>query len=146
MVIYGLIVIPVMLGLALLFALLLDAPRVRFQRLQPGLAIFLPYAVPMVIASLLWGFMYLPDGQPVAVPRRTPGRAAMPELLRPTPIYFSVANIAVWGGTGLQHDRPLHGLRAIPSELYEAARIDGGTEVQIALRDQDPDDAARRWS
>lgn len=56
---YGLVVIPVMLGLALLFALLLDSVRVRGRRFS-RLVIFMPYAVPAVISSLLWGFLYLP--------------------------------------------------------------------------------------
>ncbi len=67
--IYGGIVVPTMLGLALLFALLLDSPVVRFARFS-RIAIFLPYAVPGVIASLLWGFLYLPDAEPGPRPRR----------------------------------------------------------------------------
>src|SRR5256885_13140057 len=50
----GAVVLPVMLGLALLFALLLDASPIRLQRAS-RIAIFLPYAVPGVIATLLWG-------------------------------------------------------------------------------------------
>ena len=61
---YGLISIPSVLGLALLFALLLDTPRVRARGFTRT-AIFLPYAVPGVIASLLWGFLYLPSTSPV---------------------------------------------------------------------------------
>ena len=48
--VYSLILVPVMLGLALLFALLIDARRVKFQRFS-RLSIFLPYAVPTVIGS-----------------------------------------------------------------------------------------------
>ena len=62
--IYALLVVPAMLGLALLFALLLDLPGVRaagFSRI----AIFLPYAVPGVVATLLWGFLYLPEVSPL---------------------------------------------------------------------------------
>ena len=50
---YGVIVVPTMLGLALLFALLLDTPRARARKFS-RLAIFLPYAVPAVISSLLY--------------------------------------------------------------------------------------------
>ncbi len=49
---YGAISIPSVLGLALLFALLLDTPRIRLQSFSRT-AIFLPFAVPGVIASLL---------------------------------------------------------------------------------------------
>ena len=47
--VYGLVLVPTMLGLALLFALLLDSRRARLRRLA-RIAIFLPYAVPAVIS------------------------------------------------------------------------------------------------
>src|SRR5699024_9303521 len=62
--VYGLIAVPLTLGFALLFALLLDLPRVRAVRFSRT-AIFVPYAVPGVIASLLWGFLYLPTTSPL---------------------------------------------------------------------------------
>ncbi len=52
---YGAVVVPVMLGLALLFALLLDSTVVRFARFS-RIAIFLPYALPGVIAGLILAF------------------------------------------------------------------------------------------
>src|SRR5882672_819676 len=55
---YGALLVPTMLALALMFALMLDVPGIRWRRLS-RVSIFLPYAVPAVIASLLWGFMYL---------------------------------------------------------------------------------------
>lgn len=61
---YGLILVPTMLLLALLFALLLDSKRSRATTFS-RVAIFLPYAVPAVISSLLWGFLYLPAVSPV---------------------------------------------------------------------------------
>jgi multiple sugar transport system permease protein len=131
-VVYSLILVPVMLGLALLFALLLDAARVRFQRFS-RLAIFLPYAVPVVIASLLWGFLYLPTVSPFPVILAKVG-LSMPNLFATNVALLSVANIGVWGGTGFNMIVMYTALRAVPSELYEAARIDGASQPQIALR------------
>jgi multiple sugar transport system permease protein len=131
-VIYSLILVPVMLGLALLFALLLDARRVRFQRFS-RLAIFLPYAVPTVIASLLWGFLYLPTVSPFPVILGKIG-LSMPNLFATNVTLLSVANIGVWGGTGFNMIVIYTALRAVPSELYEAARIDGASQWQVALR------------
>lgn len=129
---YSVILVPVMLGLALLFALLLDARRVRLQRFA-RLAIFLPYAVPIVIASLLWGFMYLPAVSPFPVILARFG-LSMPNLFTTHVALLSVANIGVWGGTGFNMIVMYTALRSVPSELYEAARIDGASQVQIALR------------
>jgi multiple sugar transport system permease protein len=131
-VIYALILVPVMLGLALLFALLLDARRVRFQRFS-RLSIFLPYAVPTVIASLLWGFLYLPTVSPFPVILGKIG-LSMPNLFATHVALLSVANIGVWGGTGFNMIVMYTALRAVPSELYEAARIDGASQSQVALR------------
>jgi multiple sugar transport system permease protein len=121
-----------MLGLALLFALLLDARRVRFQRFS-RLAIFLPYAVPTVIATVLWGFLYLPAVSPFPAILGKFG-LSMPNLFTTHVALLSVANIGVWGGTGFNMIVMYTALRAVPSELYEAARIDGASQVQIALR------------
>ena len=131
-VIYSLILVPVMLGLALLFALLIDARRVRFQRFG-RLSIFLPYAVPTVIASLLWGFLYLPAVSPFPAVLSKIG-LSMPNLFATHVVLLSVANIGVWGGTGFNMIVMYTALRAVPSELYEAARIDGASQWQVALR------------
>jgi multiple sugar transport system permease protein len=131
-VIYSLILVPVMLGLALLFALLIDARRVRYQRFG-RLSIFLPYAVPTVIASLLWGFLYLPTVSPFPTVLGKIG-LSMPNLFATHVVLLSVANIGVWGGTGFNMIVMYTALRAVPSELYEAARIDGASQWQVALR------------
>jgi multiple sugar transport system permease protein len=130
--VYSVILVPVMLGLALLFALLLDARRVRFQRFA-RLSIFLPYAVPTVIAALLWGFMYLPTVSPFPVILKHAG-LSMPDLFSTNVALLSVANIGVWGGTGFNMIVMYTALRAVPGELYEAARIDGASQWQVALR------------
>jgi multiple sugar transport system permease protein len=132
MLLYGLIVVPTMLGLALLFALLLDTPRVRFGAFS-RIGIFLPYAVPGVIASLLWGFLYLPNVSPIRDMFEAVGLPA-PDFLAPGSVLFSVANIGVWGGVGFNMIVLFTALRGVPQEMYDAARIDGANEVQIALR------------
>lgn len=129
---YGAILIPVMLGLATLFALLLDARRVRFQRFG-RIAVFLPYAVPTVISSLLWGFLYLPSVSPFSTVLNTAGLSS-PNFFGTHTIFLSVANIGVWGGTGFNMMVLYTALRALPGETYEAARLDGASELQIALR------------
>ena len=130
--IYGCLLVPTMLGLALTFALLLDLPKAR-ARAFSRIAIFLPYAVPAVIASLMWGFMYLPSVGPGQYLLTLAGFQPV-DLLGTTTIYLAIANIALWGGTGFNMIVLYTALRAIPTELYESARIDGATEWQIAWR------------
>ncbi len=129
---YGALLVPAMLGLALVFALLMDTPRIRFGGFSK-LAIFLPYAVPGIIASLLWGFLYLPTVSPGYYLLTKAGMSG-PDLLHGNGLFLALANIAVWGGTGFNMIVIYTSLRAVPAELYEAARLDGCSELQIALR------------
>ncbi|GAA2768221.1 sugar ABC transporter permease [Streptomyces paradoxus] len=129
---YGCIVVPVMLGLALLFALMLDSEKVRLAPVT-RLAIFLPYAIPGVVAALLWGFLYLPDVSPFYFVLDRLGMP-QPDLLDGGPLFLALSNIAVWGGTGFNMIVIYTSLQAIPAEVYEAAKLDGATPLQIALR------------
>lgn len=130
--VYGVIAVPLTLGLALLFALLLDVPAVRAKRFSRT-AIFIPYAVPGVVAALLWGFMYLPSTSPFSFLTRAAGWGTIPFLQEPG-LFGSLANIAIWGGVGFNMIIIYTSLRGIPADIYESARLDGATEAQIALR------------
>jgi multiple sugar transport system permease protein len=121
MLLAGLITVTLTVGLALLFALLLDVQRVRFGRFS-RLAIFLPYAVPGVIATLLWGFLYLPATSPIGG-----------DFFGTTSVFFSVANVVVWGAAGFNMIVVFTALRSIPPEIYEAAKLDGCGELKMAL-------------
>jgi multiple sugar transport system permease protein len=111
---------------------MLDTERVRFTTFT-RLAIFLPYAIPGVIAALLWGFLYLPDVSPFTYVLDWVGLSP-PDMLDGGPLFIALTNIAVWGGTGFNMIVIYTSLRSIPAEVYEAARLDGATPFQIALR------------
>ena len=49
--------VPIMLFLALLLALAIDSGRL-YGKAFFRISVFLPYAVPSVVATLMWGFMY----------------------------------------------------------------------------------------
>lgn len=129
---YGAVAVPSVLGLALLFALLLDHPHV-VGRGFARTAIFVPYAVPGVIASLLWGFLYLPSTSPVSYVARELGGGPLDFFGYPV-LYFALANIALWSGVGFNMIIIYTSLRSVPTTIYEAARIDGASERQIAWR------------
>jgi multiple sugar transport system permease protein len=83
--------------------------------------------VPGVAATLLWGFLYLPSLSPI--------RDVLDiDFLGASTVTYSMANVAVWGGTGFNMLVLYTNLRAVPREYYEAARIDGAGELGIALR------------
>lgn len=130
--VYGVIAVPLTLGGALLFALLLDLPRVRAAQFSRT-AIFIPYAVPGVIASLLWGFLYLPSTSPLNWILEQLGLDGVSVLTGGT-LYPAIANIAIWSGIGFNMIIIYTSLRGIPDEIYEAARLDGAGERTIAWR------------
>ncbi|MBB2976506.1 multiple sugar transport system permease protein [Microbacterium endophyticum] len=127
---FGFIAVPLTLGLALLFALLLDLPGVKATRFART-AIFLPYAVPGVIATLLWGFMYLPTTSPFNYALNAIGLPDF-DFLSSNSIYGSLANIAIWAAVGFNMIILYTALRSIPAEIYEAAKLDGAPEWRIA--------------
>ena len=73
--------VPIMLGLALFFALALDTMRARGSK-GIRLLIFMPYAVPAVVATLMWGYLYGPDFGPIAQIARAVGLGT-PDFLSP---------------------------------------------------------------
>jgi len=128
---FGVIQIPVMLGLALVLALALDSAVVRLRRFF-RLAFFLPYAVPGVIAAVMWGFFYAPNLSPVNQLLDPVG--IHPDLLSGNVILYSIANIVTWAFTGYNMLILYSSLQAIPPQLYEAARLDGASAWAIAWR------------
>lgn len=121
---------PVMLGLALFLALALDSARTRFVRLI-RLGVFVPYAVPSVVAALMWGYLYGPSFGPFAQILRTFGAAA-PGFLTPKWMLASIANVVTWEFTGYSMIVMYAALQAIPVELYDAAVVDGAGAIRTA--------------
>jgi multiple sugar transport system permease protein len=122
--------VPIMLGLALFFALALDTMRARGSK-GIRLLIFMPYAVPAVVATLMWGYLYGPDFGPIAQIARAAGLGT-PDFLSPGNILFSMMNIVTWEFIGYNMIIMYAALRAIPGELYEAAEIDGAGQFRLA--------------
>jgi multiple sugar transport system permease protein len=128
---FGTVQVPIMLGLALLLALLFDSAVTRFKPFLQ-LVVFLPYAVPTVVAALLWGFLYQPGVSPIVGLLQHIG--VEPRFLEPGTVLWSIANVSVWSYTGVNMVILYTALQAVPREIYEAARVDGAGEARIALR------------
>lgn len=122
--------VPIMLGLALFLALALDSARARGSR-GVRLLVFMPYAVPAVVATLMWGYLYGPDFGPIAQIAESVGWGT-PDFLSPGSILFSMMNIVTWEFVGYNMIIMYAALRAIPGDLFEAAEIDGAGQFRIA--------------
>ena len=129
---FGAVQIPVMLGLALIFALLLDSGIIRRLTIF-RLGFFLPFAVPSVVAALLWGYLYGQSFGPIAQIAQALNFPP-PIFLNAAGIIPALANISTWQYTGYNMLILYAALQAIPRELYEAARVDGASDWHIATR------------
>ncbi|MFF4343024.1 carbohydrate ABC transporter permease [Kitasatospora sp. NPDC001540] len=125
----GAVQVPLMLGLALVLALLLDARRTPGKRFF-RLAFFLPYAVPGVIGGLMWSFLYQPDVSPIADALAHVGLHV--DFTSEGVLPWSVGNMLTWGWTGYNMIVIHSALKAIPGELTEAAELDGCTGWRLA--------------
>jgi multiple sugar transport system permease protein len=114
--------VPFMLALSLVAALALDIARLHgagFFRI----ALFLPYAVPGVVAALIWGFIYGDQFGLTASVNHLLGTALAP--LTSQWVLGSIGNVVTWEFMGYNMLIFYASLRVIPGELYEAAEIDG---------------------
>ncbi len=130
MILFGLVQMPIMLGLALLLALVLDSGLARLRGFF-RIGFYLPYAVPTVIAALIWGYLYGPAFGPFTQAADLLNLPA-PTFLSRSWMLFSIANILTWEYTGYNMIILFAALQAVPRELEEAAVIDGASTWKFA--------------
>jgi alpha-glucoside transport system permease protein len=123
--------------LGLLIAVLAD--RSRFEVVAKAI-IFLPMAISLVGASVIWRFIYAyaPEGQPqiglqnaILAAFNIPPQSWL--TLQPWNNIFLVL-VMVWAQTGFAMVLLSAALKGVPSDLLEAAQVDGATEVQSFFR------------
>lgn len=129
--IYTLVQVPIMTIMALILALLIDSLIVKHVTVF-RLGYFLPYAIPGVVASIIWVYLYNPQISPIVKGLASIGLHV--NFFDRYGVLASMANITTWTYTGYNMLIFLAALQAIPHQLYEAARIDGANNWQIAMK------------
>jgi multiple sugar transport system permease protein len=116
--------LPIAIFIPFVVALVLNSRYLRFSGLFRTL-FFLPYVIPFVSGVLAWQSMLNLETGWVNAFLRALGVQNPPNWIEdPTLVYPSLVFIGLWGiGAGVIVN--LAGLRAVPSELYDAAEIDG---------------------
>ncbi|MFC7406068.1 carbohydrate ABC transporter permease [Georgenia alba] len=135
MILFGVVQVTVMIVAATVLALLLESASARW----PGLfrtAYFLPYGIPGVIATILWSFLYIPGLSPIIDVLGMVGIQV--DFLAPELVLWSIANIVTWTYTGYNMLIIIAQLKSVPTEVYEAARIDGAGAFRVAMSIQLP--------
>jgi alpha-glucoside transport system permease protein len=126
-------------GIGLAVAALFD--RIKREALAK-VFVFLPLAISMVGAAVIWRFMYAwqPPGEPqfglVNAAWTALGNEAVPFMQVQSPPVNTLALIVImiWLQTGFAMVVLSAALKGVPSEVLEAARSDGANERQVFFR------------
>ncbi|WP_253259367.1 carbohydrate ABC transporter permease [Subtercola boreus] len=119
----------IQMGLALYFATVLSFST-RFRNLFKGI-LFFPYLINGVAIGLMFLYFFQPDGtldsllKAVGLQEVTTQWLGNPDAVNP-----SLAATSVWRYTGLNFVLFLGAIQSIPSQLYEAADLDGANRFQ----------------
>ncbi|NCD18906.1 MAG: sugar ABC transporter permease [Actinobacteria bacterium] len=122
---FAVVVVPVQAGLGLVMAVLVN------QKLRGTtffrIVYFIPVVTSIVVVSILWRFMYQPDGIINSfIDTLTFGAwQGVAWLNEPSTALPAIIVLSIWQAVGFHMIIWLSGLQTIPEELYEAARMDG---------------------
>lgn len=135
----GLYHIPPMLGLAFLFAVLLNQNWLKLRGLWRA-AVFIPAITPMVVIAIVFALLF---GTEFGLINYVLGSAAgllgiqwngIPWLQSENWSKVTVSILLVWRWTGYNMVIILAGLQGIDRSLYEAAEVDGASRFQQLTR------------
>ena len=129
MFVFGIVQIPVMLGLAIVLALLLHVSRGLILRVCRTVFV-MPYTIPAAIAALIWGYLYSRNLSPFNQMLGLVGQGPI-DFISAEIVLISIGNIVTWSWTGYNMITLFAALQNIPTDLYEAARVDGATELSL---------------
>lgn len=120
-------------GLGLLIAVLAD--RVRYESIAKSI-IFLPMAISFVGAGVIWKFMYNYESGPSQIGLLNAiitalGGQPVSWLTEPQINTIALIVVGVWMWTGFCMTILAAGLRGVPEEILEAARVDGASEWMV---------------
>ncbi len=108
------------------------ASRVRYELIIKAV-VFLPMAIAATALAIIWNFVYAPDtniGLLNAILDPFTERG-ISWLGNPSLVNAALIAAGVWGSVGFATVILSAALKSIPSEILEAARVDGATERQV---------------
>lgn len=90
-------------------------------------AYYLPSILPMVVAVILWKHIYTPEEGLLDALFRSVGLPAVGWLINKSTAMLALVIMATWKGAGATMVIYLAALQSVPSDLYEAAELDGAS-------------------
>ncbi|MEP7067880.1 MAG: sugar ABC transporter permease [Usitatibacter sp.] len=122
--------VPLSIGLSLAAALLLDSPLARAQAFFRT-ALFAPVVTTLVAVAVIWRYLFHTRYGLVNEAIAVIGIDPIDWLGDPHWSMPTIILLAVWKNFGYNMVILLAALQAIPRELYESARMDGATRLQV---------------
>jgi len=123
-------VVPVIATLSLLLALLVE-PALPLMGVFRAL-FYIPVVTTMVVVGLTWKFLFNEDSGLINGLLTGSGLAASNvHWLSPPLALYSVMAVTTWKGLGYYMVMFIVGLKSVPKELLEAARIDGARRIEL---------------
>jgi len=118
------------LAIGFLLAVLLDQ-RIRGESVFRNIFLF-PMAISFIVTGVAWQWLLNPStGVNLLLERAGLGALRSGWFTDPKIAIYSVVLAATWQLSGFTMAMYLAGLRGIPEELHEAARVDGASEWQL---------------
>jgi sn-glycerol 3-phosphate transport system permease protein len=129
--IYALGTVPLAIGLAIGMALLVNArlPGTAFMRLS----FFLPTMLPMIAVANIWLFFYAPG---IGLASQILGLFGLPSinfLGQTETVLGSMMFVAIWKEAGLFMIFYLAALQSVPTNLKDAAKLEGAGRVRVFI-------------
>lgn len=125
-----LVVVPLIQGLSILIALLVNQPLPGIRLFRA--AYYIPVVTSIVVVGFAWDWVFRPDGL------LNVGLMWLHVISKPVPwltdsryALWSVMFVTLWQGLGYYMLLYLAGLQTISPEFEEAARIDGASPAQV---------------
>ncbi|MGA2825188.1 MAG: sugar ABC transporter permease [Streptosporangiaceae bacterium] len=131
-IVFGAIQIPIMLAIAFFFACVFDLGVAKASRLFRTI-FFIPFAVPIVVAALMWGFLLEPSYGPITHLANAFGFGGT-NFLSSGLILPSIILIAIWEWTGYNSIILYTALKSVPRDVVEAAILDDTPLWKIILK------------
>jgi N-acetylglucosamine transport system permease protein len=123
---------PIVIGIGLFFAFLFTQ-GLKFEKFF-RISFFFPQVLSVVIVAVLWGFVYHPT---IGVLNSFIGlfkitsMQSFPWLGDRGTVFGSVLAVVIWQSVGFYMVLFVAGMQAVPSDYYEAARVDGANPWDI---------------
>ena len=121
-----------MLAIALVIAAMLNSTK-RFSAFY-RVAYFIPNITSLVAVAIFFGAVFSTNFGLVNAFLHAVGLPTPSWLTDPLGMKIAVATVMTWQWTGYNAIIYLAGMQTIPSELYEAAKVDGASPVQAFFR------------